>query len=116
MKPSSKKHAEWERTIARVQKGMTKPEAGQILGPPSRTVSKGTTEILAYQAEQIGDAISSIRVAFTDGRVEQCYMGYEWCEGDARNRPQKLSERLQLFLVVLIAAIAFLLFYWLKTR
>src|SRR5882762_11049307 len=100
MKPSSKKYAGWERTIGRVQKGMTKPEAEQILGPPSRTVSSGTLEIFAYQAEQIGNAIYSIRVAFTDGRVSQCYMGYELCAGDARSKVQKRSERFQLFLVV----------------
>ena len=79
-------------------------------------VSTGTTEIIAYRAEQIGNAIYSIRVVYTDDRVSQCYMGFELCEGDVRSKSQKLSERFQLVLLVLGVAIVFLLYYWLKTR
>ena len=116
MKPGSRKYAKWERVIGCVQKGMTKAEAERILGSPSGVVSSGSVEILAYQAEQIGNAIYSIRVAFSDNRVEQCYLGYELCEGDARSQSQKRSERFQLFLMVLIVAAAFLLYYWLTSR
>jgi hypothetical protein len=116
MNPSPGKYAEWERTIGRIQKGMTRTEAEQILGAPSSLVSSGANEIVAYRAEQIGDAVYSLRVAYTDNRVSQCYMGLELCEGDARSKSQKRSERLQLLLVVAGVAIVFLIYYWLKTR
>jgi len=116
MKPSSFKKARWKQTIDRVQKGMTQSEAEQILGAPSNTVSSGPMEILAYQAEQIGGAVYSIRVAFADGRVSQCYMGYELCEGDCRSQAQKRSERFQLFLAVLLAIVVVLIYAWWKNR
>lgn len=116
MKPSPGKYAEWEQTIGRIQKGMTRTEAEQILGAPSRLVSPGTNEIIAYRAEQIGNAVYGIRVVYTDNRVSQCYLGLELCEGDARGKAQKRSERFQLFLLVLGVAIVFLIYCWLKTR
>ena len=116
MNPSPGKYAEWERTIGRIQKGMTRTEAGQILGAPSGLVSPGTNEIMAYRAEQIGNTVYSIRVVYTDNRVSQCYMGLELCEGDARSKAQKRSERFQLLLVVVGVAIVFLTYYWLKSR
>lgn len=116
MKPSSQKYAEWERYIGRIQTGMTRTEAEQILGAPSRVVATDPIDIVAYRAEQIGDTLYSIRVAYTDNRVSQCYMGVELCEGDARPKTQKRSERLQLVLVVVGAAIVFLVCYWLQTK
>ena len=116
MEPSPRKYAEWERTIGCIKEGMTRSEVEQILGPPSRLVSAGTTEMVAYRAEQIGNAVFSIRVAFSGNRVSQCYLGFDLCEGDARSKTQKWSERFQLFLVVLIVAVVLLLYVWLKTR
>jgi hypothetical protein len=116
MKPSPGKYAEWERTIGRIQKGMTRTEAEQILSAPSRLVSAGTNEIIAYRTEQIGNAVYGIRVVYTDNRVSQCYMGFEIVEGDARGKGQKRAERFQLFLLVLGVAVVFLLYYWVKTR
>jgi hypothetical protein len=116
LKPSASKYADWERLIGCVQQGMTKTEVEQILGTPSRLVYPGTNEIIAYQAGQIGNAVYSIRVVFTNDRVSQCYLGFELCEGYARSQSQKRWERFQLFLVVLGVAIVFVLYYWLKSK
>jgi hypothetical protein len=77
VKPGSAQFAAWEQAIGQVRKGMTKTDVHQILGPVSKVVSSGAIEILAYRLEKIGDAFYSIRVAFSNGLVDQCYMGYE---------------------------------------
>jgi hypothetical protein len=116
MKPSSQKYAEWERIIGRVQKGISKADAEQVLGNPSRIISSGEIEILSYCDEQIGDTLYGIRVAFAGNRVSQCYLGFELCDGDMRPKSQRRSERLQLLLAVVLAAIGFLVYYWWQTK
>jgi hypothetical protein len=115
-KPSPQKYAEWERLIGKVQTGTLKADVEQILGNPSRTIFTGEMEILSYRDEQIGDALYGIRVAFADNRVCQCYLGFELCEGDGRPKSQKRSERFQLLLVVILAAIGFLIYSWWQMR
>ena len=76
MRPS-RKYGEWEEFIGKIKAGMARAEVEQVLGSPSRVVSAGPNEIIAYREEQIGQSIYSIRVAYTDQRVSQCYLGFE---------------------------------------
>jgi hypothetical protein len=114
VKPSSRKYAEWEQAIGQVQPGMTRAAVETILGDPARVVSPGEIEILSYCDEQLGDAVYGIRVAYREGRVAQCYLGFELCEPKAP--PSRASRYFQLFLVVLIGAIAALLHGWFLAR
>ena len=116
MKPSSRKYAEWEQCIGRVKAGMTKTEVEQILGSVSRLVHAAETEILAYCDEQIGDAIYSIRVAFSNGVVSQCYLAFELCDSKPAGTSSRAVRYFQLFLIVLLGAVAALIYAWFATR
>jgi hypothetical protein len=87
--------------MGRVPAGWTQAEVEQVLGNPSRD-------------EQLGDAVYGIRVAYREGRVAQCYLGFELCEPKAP--PSRASRYFQLFLVVLMAAIAVLGYGWYLAR
>jgi hypothetical protein len=116
IKPNSLKYAEWEETIGHIQMGMSRATVEQILGKSSRTIFTREMEILSYRDEQIGDTLYGIRVAFTNEKVSQCYLGFELCDGDVRPNSQKRSERFQLLLVVLLAATGLLIYYWWQTH
>ena len=116
MKPGSRKYAEWEQAIGQVKRGTTKAEVEKILGTPSRVISPDPIEILSYRDEQIGDAIYGVRVAFTNGVVSQCYLGFELCDPKPVTRTSRASRYFQSFLVALIGAIVILLYAWLSAR
>lgn len=86
MKPDSRKFTEWERLINKVRKGATKAEVEQLLGSYTRTVLTGEVDILSCRDEQIGDTLYGVRVSYQSGLVNQCYLGLELCDGDARSR------------------------------
>ena len=96
MRPS-RKYDEWERIIGTIKVGMVRTEVEQLLGSPSRVVSTAPEEIIAYRAEEIGQAIYSIRVAYTNERVSQCYLGFELCDVKGRCNPQRRSLWSRLF-------------------
>jgi len=95
---------------------MTKAEVEQVLGPPSHLVNPGELEILAYRPEQIGDAIYSIRAAFQNGLVAHCYLAFELCEAKPERPLSRSARYFQLFLVVLLGALAALIYAWFATR
>lgn len=85
MSPDSRKIREWEELIGRVPRGATKVEAEAILGPPSRTIARGEAEILSYRDEIIDGTLYGIRVAYTEGRITQCYLGFELTGNEPSN-------------------------------
>lgn len=96
---------------------MARSEAEKVLGVPSQSRNSGGFEIVTYQAEQIGDDVYGIRVAYSDGVVSQCYLYFEQCEtARVGKTSSRLSERLQLALVVLLAAIGLAVYFWLRGR
>lgn len=116
MKPGSRKHAEWEQSIGRVTTGMTKAEVEMVLGPVSRPVHAAEPEILAYREERIGGAIYSIRVAFNHGLVSQCYLAFELGDAQAAAGASRAVRCFQLFLIILVGAVAALIYAWFATR
>ncbi len=116
MKPNSRKYAEWEHAISRIKQGMTKVQVAGLLGEPSRLVSSDKIEILSYREEQTGDAVYGIRIAFTDGLVTQCYLGFELCDPKPTPPASRASRRLQLLLVVILGAALILLYGWYLAR
>lgn len=89
--------------------GMTAGEVATILGHASRDISSGEVVISSYRDEQIGDALYGIRVAFKDGLVAQCYLGFELLQSDLATQTSSTRRRLQLLLVVIIGVAVVLL-------
>ena len=95
---------------------MTKAEVEQVLGPPSHLVHPGELEIFAYRPEQIGDAVYSIRAVFNNGLVSQCYLAFELCDAKPGWPASRVPRYFQLFLVVLLGAVAALIYAWFATK
>jgi hypothetical protein len=76
-RPGFFKLRRWQRQIAKIKTGMTRPEVDRQLGLASRKVSGGEIEIWSYDLERTGGIAYSIRVAFDKNVVCQCYMGLE---------------------------------------
>jgi hypothetical protein len=70
----------WKRRMNRVRSGMTPAEVKARLGLPTRRVGSPEIDIWAYDLRRLGDTLYSIRIAFSDERVCQTYLGTELCE------------------------------------
>jgi hypothetical protein len=67
----------WQLRIRRARKGMTHEQVEKRLGTPSRRFEQAGVELWIYDLRRAGGILYSIRVAFTEGRVGQSYLGIE---------------------------------------
>ena len=115
MRPS-RKYDEWEELIGKIKMGMAKAEVEQILGSPSGVISTAPAEIIAYREEQIGQSIYSIRVAYTDDRVAQCYLGFEICNAKTSLESQKARNRFLLAAIIIAGVVIFCVLLKMKSH
>jgi hypothetical protein len=116
-RPGFFKLRRWQRQIAKIKNGMTKPEVDRQLRLASRKVSGGEIEIWAYDLERTGGIAYSIRVAFDGKGVCQCYMGLEaYGKIAPRRRPLSTERMAGLVALALALVLGYLSVYWPMSR
>jgi hypothetical protein len=104
-RPGFLKLRRWQRQIAKIKTGITKPEVDRRLGLASRKVSGGEIEIWAYDLERKGGIAYSIRVAFDKNGVCQSYMGLEAYGKVAPQRRPVSTERMAGLVALVLALV-----------
>jgi hypothetical protein len=82
----------------KVRQGMTVPDVEKKLGQPSYRTTSGNTEIWAYVLGRVKGMLHTIRVAFTDARVSQVYIGIEALEDSDPQKPSSTQAASEPFM------------------